>query len=307
MVKLKKILYLIMTMCAVVLAVLFGTQIAIETPELRITLEPSVTTAKITNEDGSEKEIALPSIEEIDGGKLKDCDGECGQGAYADVSTPQKFYDTLVGTCQNTDGHFGAQCWDLMDLAFQNMVGRNLSTCGTGAAKGVLECDANKEGFQIITDPRDIKVGDIVVLSGGLYGHIGMAMGGFNNGYVALFGQNQGGKTCEGGGQAANLVNINLKNFIGAFRWEEYVVAEPEPEPTVESPEHEVCMRIEVKEGDTLSEIMKRCEGYVNWNAMEDYAKVWESAKIKPGQTIWEGWNSIWGVGLYAGDIIERH
>jgi hypothetical protein len=61
-----------------------------------------------------------------------------------------------------------------------------------------------------------------------------MALGSYNNGYVALLGQNQGGYACDGGGQATNIINISLKDFAGAFRPKTYEKPDPEPTPEPE-------------------------------------------------------------------------
>lgn len=66
------------------------------------------------------------------------------------------------------------------------------------------------------------------------------------------------------------------------------------------------CSLVSVKTGDTMSSIMSRCKGYVRYGeTMNDYARLWSSTKVKPGQSVYDGWHSSTGVGLYAGDIIE--
>lgn len=66
------------------------------------------------------------------------------------------------------------------------------------------------------------------------------------------------------------------------------------------------CSLVSVKAGDTMSSIMSRCKGYVRYGeTMNDYARLWSSTKVKPGQSVYEGWYSSTGVGLYAGDVIE--
>ena len=53
--------------------------------------------------------------------------------------------------------------------------------------------------------------------------------------------------------------------------------------------------------------IMKRCEGKVEWGeAMNEYARSWYSTVVRPGQSVYQGWVSSSGVGLFAGDTIER-
>ena len=280
--------------------------------EYSIELAENSKEALIENEKGEIEAIDAVTIEAVDAGLDMECpEGEdCGQGAFiwADVSSPTAFKNTTYGKCLDTDGYYGAQCWDLGDVFWQNYAGRRLSTCGTGAARGIWNCKEQNAGsdFVLITDKTKLQAGDWVIFNSGKYGHVGMAMGGYNNGYVTLLGQNQGGASCKGGGAATNIVNINLSSFLGAFRPKSY---EKKPDPVQPvNPVQPVskCSERNVVKGDTLGKIMKECEGRIDWSKMNDYAKTWYSVKVKPNQTIYEGWNSNTGVGLYAGDIIKR-
>lgn len=188
------------------------------------------------------EEEAIPTVEEVDGGKIIDeCpegEEECGLGRYiyAPTETFKAFKDYTLNKCWNVDGYAGAQCWDLGALFWMNYTkdGRTLSTCGTGAAKYIWNCKEYNAGteFDLIYNASDIKTGDWVIFSSGTYGHIGEAAGPYNNGYVALLGQNQGSYACEGGGSATNIINISLKSFVGAFRPKTYIPPKPEPQPT---------------------------------------------------------------------------
>ena len=279
--------------------------------ENQIELSTESVPTEIETADGVIETIDAPTVESVDTGNIAaECpEGEeCGQGRYiyAPTETPQAFKDYTIGQCWNTDGYYGAQCWDLGDLFWQNYAGRNLSTCGTGAAKGIWNCKEQNAGdeFELITDPTQLQVGDWVIFNNGTYGHVGMALGGYNGGYVALLGQNQGGYACEGGGSSTNIINISLKSFAGAFRPKSYIKPEPQPEPT---PVADSCDRIEVKKGDTMGAIMKRCEGEIRWGeAMNEYAKTWKSTKYMLYPTVYDGWVSAGGYGLFAGDVIER-
>ena len=126
-------------------------------------------------------------------------------------------------------------------------------------------------------------------------------MGSYNNGYISLLGQNQGGSACEGGGSSTNIINISLKSFVGAFRPKTYIKPEPTPIPV------SGCVLWHVERGDTMSKIMMECEGTIKYGEiMNEYAKTWYSLIYKPGQSVYDGWNSKSGVGLYAGDDIEH-
>lgn len=260
----------------------------------------------IIEDNGEMIEVDAVTVEAIDGDQLAEDEckegEECGRGWYVDTSSPEAFRDAIYGQCIDTDGHYGSQCWDSMNLFFENYAGRTLSTCGTGAAKGTLNCWEYNAGneFEMIWSADDIQIGDIVVFTNGQYGHIGMAMGPAMNGYVALLGTNQGGSACPGGGSSANIINISLKNFGGAFRPKEYIKVEPIIPITG-------CLEWAVKHGDTMGKIMYECEGFLSYGeVMNAYAKSWYSRIVKPGQSVYDGWHSKSGVGLYSGDIIDH-
>lgn len=240
---------------------------------------------------------------------------ECGKGAgypTIDVSSPQAFANATLGVCLDVDGRYGAQCWDSMSAFFYNYAGRVLQTCGTGAAKGTIAdgCWQKNAGgeFTMIWNPEEIQAGDIAVYSTGQWGHIGMAMGDYNNGYFTLLGQNQGGKACPGGGAAGNIINLSTRDFIGAFRPNIYIKPEPEPEPepAPEPAPVDTCKIRTVKKGDTLGKIMKECRGEIKWGEdMNEYARHWVSTKINGGNTVFYGWTHGTGYGLFANDVIE--
>lgn len=236
---------------------------------------------------------------------------ECGRGAAypaIDISSPQAFTDATIGQCIDVDGYYGAQCWDLMAAFWYNYTGRTLTTCGTGAAKGAIAdgCWQQNAGneFTMVWDPREIQDGDIAFYSTGTWGHTGMARGGYNNGYFALFGQNQGGMSCWNGGSAGNIINLSTRDFIGAFRPNIYIKPAPAPEP--EPAPVDTCTVREVVKGDTLGKIMQECQGEIKWGEdMNEYARHWVSTKVNPGNTVFYGWTHGTGYGLWYGDVIE--
>lgn len=187
----------------------------------------------------------IPTVEEIDGGMFEDATTGVStvEGEYADlgwaetynVSSPEAFRDDTLGHCVYANNRFGAQCVSLSRVFWWSYADRDVSTCGTGMAKGMMDCAEQNAGddFEIYwADSKDqIQSGDWLVFDGGQYGHIGMALGPVKNGYVALLGENQGGRACEGGGAATNIINISIKNLIGYYRPIAYIIPEPEPEP----------------------------------------------------------------------------
>lgn len=185
----------------------------------------------IENEAGENEVVELPVVEQADSninfGSDEKIDG--GKGEYFPTATPQEFSNAVKGKCIDQDGYYGSQCWDLSDALFFNLVGRHLSTCGTGAAKGIMNCKEQNAGedFEIITDKTKLQAGDIAVFDGGRYGHTGMVMGEPVGDYVALLSANQGGGYCDGGGASVNVVAYSTKNFTGAFRYKQWIKVEP--------------------------------------------------------------------------------
>jgi hypothetical protein len=260
----------------------------------------------------------IPTVEDIDGGLFKDdMDPNLGDKGWSEtynVSSPEAFKNDTLNKCIIANNYYGAQCVSLARAFWWSYADRDVSTCGTGMAKGMMDCaDVNAgEDFVVMwkVDVNKIQAGDWLVFGGGQYGHIGMALGSVKDGYVALLGENQGGHSCGSnvGGSATNIINISVKNLIGFYRPKSYI--KPDPEPVV-TPEPVIpisgCVLWHVERGDTMSKIMLDCEGTVVYGeAMDNYAKSWYSLIYKPNQSVYDGWNSKTGVGLYAGDDIEH-
>lgn len=272
----------------------------------------------------------IPTVEEIDGGLFQDetTGVSVTEGEYTDLGwaewyptdTPENFRDATLGHCIYANNYFGAQCVSLARVYWWSYADRDVSTCGTGMAKGMMNCADQNAGDDFVvywTDSANkIQSGDWLVFNGGQYGHVGMALGPVVNGYVALLGENQGGRACEKGGAATNIINISVKNLIGFYRPKVYIKPEPtppSPEPTptptptpTPEPVVDACKQREVKKGDTIGKIMKECQGKITWGeAMNDYANHWYSTIINKGNTVFYGWTHGTGYGLFAGDVIE--
>lgn len=114
---------------------------------------------------------------------------------------------------------------------------------------------------------------------------------------------------------AVSTHNMNIDGWVWVVPGNYEPSVEPQETPTtatqapsVESntASYDSCSTINVVSGDTMGKIMARCKGYVRYGeAMNNYARLWISTKVKPGQSIYDGWHSASGVGLYAGDVIE--
>ena len=267
------------------------------------------------------EDTEIPTVEEVDGGLFEDANTglSTAEGEYEDLgwsewyntATPEAFKNATIGKCVYANNKYGAQCVSLARVFWWSYANRDVSTCGTGMAKGMMNCADQNAGndFKVYwaDSYKSIQAGDWLVFNGGQYGHVGMALGPVVNGYVALLGENQGGGYCAGGGAATNIINISIKNLIGYYRPKAYIKPEPKPTPTpTPAPVEDKCKKREVVKGDTLGKIMKECKGKTEWGAaMDDYASHWYSLKFKKFLTVFDGWTSQNGVGLFAGDTIE--
>ena len=215
----------------------------------------------------------IPTVEEVDGGKFEDAttgvsvtEGEYEDLGWAEtynVSSPEAFKNDTFGKCIIANNRYGAQCVSLSRVFWWSYADRDVSTCGTGMAKGMMNCAEQNAGkdFEIFWGNSNIQAGDWLIFDGGQYGHVGMALGPVNNGYVALLGENQGGKACQGGGSAANIINISIKNLIGGYRPKSYIKPKPAPKPTPKPAPATNDSYIVVK-GDTLGGIARKLGWY---------------------------------------------
>lgn len=261
---------------------------------------------------------SIPTVEEVDGGKFEDnetglaeAEGEyddLGWSEWYDTSSPIAFKNATIGRCIYALNRFGAQCVSLARVYWWSYANRDVSTCGTGMAKGMMNCWQQNAGndFNVFWGNDNIQAGDWLVFNGGQYGHVGMALGPVVNGYVALLGENQGGSYCQGGGAATNIINISVKNLIGGYRPKKYIKPTPKPTPTpAPTPAVDKCKEWDVKKGDTMGKIMKTCEGKITWGeAMNKYADSWISKRT--GKSVFYGWTHGNGYGLFYDDTIIK-
>lgn len=206
---------------------------AIENPDGPVILDVSDLPESVSSLEGEAdllNKLSTKSVAKI----LADMSG---RGAVAGVPTDnwQVFRNAVIGHGYDVDGYYNDQCWDGAALFWLNAVGRSFSTGGTGAARGGWEAaravNAGTE-FDTITDRNAIQPGDWLVFGGSQWGHVGMAVSGNLGGYVRLLGQNQTG---HGNGAPFNEINMNLGNFLGAFRlkrWHSSPAPAPAPQPT---------------------------------------------------------------------------
>lgn len=169
-------------------------------------------------------------------------------------ATYQEFRNAVNGNGYDMDGQYGYQCWDGVDLLYQQSdVGQYLYTAanvgqGDGTAKSCwLNADAkarNASGhFSAITGKENIKRGDILVFNtySGWYGsagHIAFADEDYNGtDYINLLGQNQGQGSNPTTGKAFNIWQGYLGSaFLGIFRYDAWDT--PPPPPPTETKKH---------------------------------------------------------------------
>lgn len=226
-------------------------------------------TIETTTYDGEE----IPTVESVDGGQFEDKDTgtsavegqyeDLGWSETYDVSSPEAFKNDTLNKCIIANNRYGAQCVSLARVFWWSYANRDVSTCGTGMAKGMMNCADQNAGndFEIHwkEDVYSIQAGDWLIFDGGEFGHVGMALGGYNNGYVALLGENQGGHSCGAnvGGAATNIINISLKNLIGFYRPKAYIKPAPQPEPTpTPTPTPSNVITYTYKKGDYFSKVL---------------------------------------------------
>lgn len=99
--------------------------------------------------------------------------------------------------------------------------------------------------------------------------------------------------------------NMNIEGWVWVVPGSYEPEPEPEPEPPV-IPDAPKCDIRNVAKDDTLGQIMYECTGKVEWGeAMLEYARHWHSTKFKLFNSVYDGWISDNGIGLFADDVIQ--
>ena len=252
----------------------------------------------------------IPTVEQVDGGMFEDKDTgvsalttdvyyqDLGWSEWYPTDTPEAFKNATLGRCVYANNYWGAQCVSLSRVYWWSYADRDVSTCGTGMAKGMMDCADENAGddFEIHWGIAGVQAGDWIIWGTGTYGHVAMALGPQSGNYVTVLGENQGGRPCEGGGAATNIINLNVNGVIGYYRPKAYIKPAPTPEPTptpTPTPSEDTIVYT-VKKGDTLGQIL-RDSGYTGAKLFGDDGlaqKVAEENKIQnrgliyPNQTI---------------------
>lgn len=142
----------------------------------------------------------------------------------------------------NVDGYYGYQCWDLAAELWMNIPEFQNSGLWpeTGPSLAAMECwtvsrTANAgNSFDLIYNLTDVKRGDVIVLGPSPIsdvGHIAFADEDYNGTTrMNLLGQNQVNPSIYYG-HIPTVTNLSVANFLGAFRYKEWL--QP-PTPTEE-------------------------------------------------------------------------
>lgn len=169
-----------------------------------------------------------------------------------DVTSYDTFKAAVNGNGFDCDNLNGAQCIDLFMLLNYNIGGYSagyydgppyvkagpneyVSECWTVLTSRIYNMGLNK--YDLITDVTQLKRGDMIILNGNTSnppGHNAFCDEDYNSshpGYISCLGQNQGGAYFPGGGACANVTNLYLSAFLGAFRLKQWNSTPPGPTP----------------------------------------------------------------------------
>lgn len=130
------------------------------------------------------------------------------------------------------------ECWDYINLLWAHLGSKyytyppsDPSSTNHGVKWGWVNSEARRANtithlIQIVS-LDDVKRGDIVVTSGGVFGHAGFADEDYNgSGYLQLYSQNYNNAQ-----KFVTKDNNNMSTFAGAWRYDEWNGAPPTPPP----------------------------------------------------------------------------
>lgn len=222
-------------------------------------------------------------------------DEPVGKGFYTTLAEvigrqkPDGFNDNGLGLqCSKYTGYLGT---GKMEYS------REHPDYGPVNGKDVANWLVKNYGFKYIDTPVKGAIG-----SGGfntLYGHTAMYLYSTGNNAAMVNDANYVPLT-------VSTHNMNIDGWVWVVPGNYEPGPEPTPEPSPEpTPEVSVCEKWTLQWGDTLGAIMKACEGEVEWGEpINQYAKTWYDSET--GLSVYDGWNSYTGIGLYAGHTIIK-
>ena len=145
------------------------------------------------------------------------------------------FDDFVDSTLGQTIGQ--GECWDYINLLWDYLGGvyytyppSDPSSTNHGVKWGWINTEARSANtinhLTQVPNLTDVKRGDIVVTSGGTYGHAGYAKDDYNGtGFLQLYSQNFNGV------RYVTLDTNNMSTFVGAWRYDAWQPPVP-PTPT---------------------------------------------------------------------------
>ena len=157
-----------------------------------------------------------------------------------DISSFQAFSNAVIGNGYDVDGVYGDQCVDMAKLLAGN-AGRPSPYWKSGslgyAKDGWIDASSREYNkgdlFTLVYNKENVKAGDLVVLdntSSNPYGHIAFATTDWNSSTTSamLLGQNQVNPSATTG-HPNTITNVNVSNFLGAFRFIGWQPTTPPP------------------------------------------------------------------------------
>lgn len=209
-------------------------------------LPETITTTEYNDQGELVETTTYPYVESVDGGQFMDeatglsvkdltMEGFNALGAIeqVDTSSPQAFINSTLGRCIIADNYYGAQCVSLQRAFWWDYAGYDVTTCGTGVAKGEAQCpdELARDKFKIVYSVDDIIVGTWIITDGSWTGHVCFVTDVLGNGYVSCLGENQGGKSCgeNVGGSATNIINLSTRQFLVGFVPKSYILPPVQP------------------------------------------------------------------------------
>lgn len=152
------------------------------------------------------------------------------------IDSFEEFKNTVNGNAYDVDGYYGAQCWDGLQLLWQQL-GMWLSTDGTGYVYGcwnerVRTSNAGNQ-FDLIYNLTDVKVGDVMIFNHGFpwgeAGHGGYACENYNgSSRISLLSQNYRNPSSSSG-SPFSIDSVRVAGFLGAFRYKGWESTPPTP------------------------------------------------------------------------------
>lgn len=160
--------------------------------------------------------------------------------------TPKQWYDLTIGKAYNTDGYYGAQCWDYFDYFCRYMKITASRHCNLTGFAGDIWQNRTKNGFNkwfTFVTPDKIQEGDWLFWKK----HVAFYYGGKE------VGQNQGNPPR----MYVSNMNLNRNGLLGGFRYKSWTKTTTKPQQTTTTPKTETKVGVADKQSSTLKGVYK--------------------------------------------------